>query len=46
MVVPRTVDDVIAAMRIAAEEGAPVLPRVAATSLSGQTVGQAIVLDA
>ena len=41
-----TVDDVIAAMRIAAEEGGPVLPRVAATSLSGQTVGQEIVLDA
>ncbi len=45
VVVPRTVDDVIAAVRIAAEEGAPVLPRGAATSLSGQTVGPAIVLD-
>ncbi|HMB03227.1 MAG TPA: FAD-binding oxidoreductase, partial [Isosphaeraceae bacterium] len=45
VVVPRTVGDVIAAVRIAAEEGAPVLPRGAATSLSGQTVGPALVLD-
>ena len=34
-----------AAVRIAAEEGVPILPRGAATSLSGQTVGPAIVLD-
>ena len=33
------------AVRIAAEEGVPVLPRGAATSLSGQTVGPAIVID-
>ena len=39
VVVPRTADDVAAAVRIAAEEGVPVLPRGAATSLSGQTVG-------
>lgn len=45
VVVPRTVGDVIAAVRIAAEEGAPVLPRGSATSLSGQTVGPALVLD-
>ncbi|MBV8606833.1 MAG: FAD-binding oxidoreductase, partial [Singulisphaera sp.] len=45
VVVPRTAADVVAAVRIAAEEGAPVLPRGAATSLSGQTVGPAVVLD-
>jgi FAD/FMN-containing dehydrogenase/Fe-S oxidoreductase len=45
VVVPRTVDDVIATVRIAAEEATPVLPRGAATSLSGQTVGPAVVLD-
>jgi FAD/FMN-containing dehydrogenase/Fe-S oxidoreductase len=45
VVIPRTVEDAIAAVRIAAEEGAAVLPRGAATSLSGQTVGPAIVLD-
>jgi FAD/FMN-containing dehydrogenase/Fe-S oxidoreductase len=45
VVVPRTADDVVAAVRIAAEEGVPVLPRGAATSLSGQTIGTAIVID-
>jgi FAD/FMN-containing dehydrogenase/Fe-S oxidoreductase len=45
VVVPRTVDDVAGAVKIAAEEGAPVLPRGAATSLSGQTIGPAIVID-
>src|SRR4051794_14476517 len=41
VVVPRTVRDVVAAVKIAAEEGAPVLPRGGATSLSGQTIGPA-----
>src|SRR5215813_3810022 len=45
VVVPRTAGDVAAAVRIAAEEGVPILPRGAATSLSGQTVGPAVVLD-
>ncbi len=45
VVVPRTADDLAAAVRIAAEEGAPILPRGAATSLSGQTVGAAVILD-
>src|SRR4051812_39690882 len=45
VVVPRTADDVVAAVKIAAEEGVPILPRGAATSLSGQTVGPAVVLD-
>ena len=43
--VPRTVADVAAAVRIAADEGTPVLPRGGATSLSGQTVGPAVVID-
>ena len=42
---PRTVDDLAAAVRIAAEEGVPIVPRGAATSLSGQTVGEGLVLD-
>src|SRR3954447_17530771 len=45
VVVPRTAEDVVAIVRIAAEEGVPVLPRGAATSLSGQTVGPAVVID-
>jgi FAD/FMN-containing dehydrogenase/Fe-S oxidoreductase len=45
VVIPRTAADALAAVRIAAEEGVPVLPRGAATSLSGQTVGPAVVID-
>ncbi|MBX6313267.1 MAG: FAD-dependent oxidoreductase, partial [Isosphaeraceae bacterium] len=45
VVIPRTVEDATRAVALAAEEGIPVLPRGAATSLSGQTVGLAIVID-
>src|ERR1700712_4883233 len=45
VVVPRTVADLVAAVRIASEEGVPVVPRGAATSLSGQTIGEALILD-
>ncbi len=42
---PRSADDVIAAVTVAAEHGVPVLPRGAGTSHCGQTVGAAVVLD-
>jgi FAD/FMN-containing dehydrogenase/Fe-S oxidoreductase len=45
VVVPRTSSDIAAVVKIAAEERVPILPRGAATSLSGQTVGPAIVID-
>ena len=45
VVVPRSDDDVRAAIAIAREEGVPLLPRGGATSQSGQTVGRALVLD-
>src|SRR3954471_15827435 len=45
VVVPRTADDVVAVVRIAAESGVPIVPRGGATSLSGQTIGPAIVID-
>jgi len=45
VVLPRTVADLAAAVRIAAEEGVSVVPRGAATSLSGQTVGEGLILD-
>ncbi|MGO9462812.1 MAG: FAD-binding and (Fe-S)-binding domain-containing protein [Isosphaeraceae bacterium] len=45
VVVPRTASDVAAAVSIAAQERIAILPRGAATSLSGQTVGAAIVMD-
>jgi FAD/FMN-containing dehydrogenase/Fe-S oxidoreductase len=45
VVVPRTSNDLISTVKIAADEHLPILPRGAATSLSGQTVGPAIVID-
>ena len=45
VVVPRTRDDLVAAVQIAAEEGVPILPRGAGTSQCGQTVGAALVID-
>ncbi|MCW2742804.1 MAG: hypothetical protein JWR45_3226 [Blastococcus sp.] len=42
---PRHVADVVAAVRLAAEAGVPVLARGAGTSLAGQTVGPGLVLD-
>jgi FAD/FMN-containing dehydrogenase/Fe-S oxidoreductase len=45
VVLPRTVDDLAACVRIAGEMGVPVVPRGAATSLSGQTIGQGLILD-
>ncbi|MEY7848097.1 FAD-binding and (Fe-S)-binding domain-containing protein [Natrarchaeobius sp. A-rgal3] len=46
VVFPVDVDDVRAAVRVAADHGAPVLPRGAGSSLAGQTVGPGcVVLD-
>ncbi len=44
--VPRDADDVAAAIAIARELGAPILPRGAGTSQCGQTTGAALVIDA
>ena len=43
--VPRSADDIRTAIRIAREEGVPVLPRGAGTSQCGQAVGAALVID-
>ncbi|KAA3655800.1 MAG: FAD-binding oxidoreductase [Calditrichaeota bacterium] len=43
--IPNTVDDVQAAVEVAAEYKIPVLPRGAGTSLAGQTVNEALVID-
>ena len=45
VVVPKSDDDVRAALAIAREEGVPLLPRGGGTSQSGQTVGRALVID-
>ncbi len=45
VLVPRSWDDVAAALQIAAEFEAPVIPRGAGTSQCGQTVGRGLVID-
>jgi FAD/FMN-containing dehydrogenase/Fe-S oxidoreductase len=45
VVVPRSEQDVVRTIQIAAEEKLPVLPRGGGTSQCGQTVGEAIVID-
>jgi FAD/FMN-containing dehydrogenase/Fe-S oxidoreductase len=45
VVVPRSEQDVVRTIQIAAEQGLPVLPRGGGTSQCGQTVAEAIVVD-
>lgn len=45
VVIPRTLDDVIAVHRICHERGAPVLSRGGGTSLAGQCCNVAVVMD-
>ena len=45
VVLPRTAEDVIAVVETAARRRVPLLPRGGGTSLAGQTVGHAVVLD-
>lgn len=45
VVLPRTADDVRAAVELAARHGVPLLPRGGGTSLAGQTVGRALIVD-
>jgi FAD/FMN-containing dehydrogenase/Fe-S oxidoreductase len=45
VIIPRSIDDVAAAMAIAREQGVPVLARGGGTSQCGQTVNRALVMD-
>jgi FAD/FMN-containing dehydrogenase len=45
VVAPRSARDVVAALRVCAERGVPVLPRGAATSIGGQATNTAVILD-
>lgn len=45
ILIPRTADDVVAAMTLAGEYGLPVLARAAGTSLAGQAVNEGLVID-
>lgn len=45
VVLPRSTDDVASVVGYCAENGIPVLPRGGGTSLAGQAVNEAVVLD-
>jgi FAD/FMN-containing dehydrogenase/Fe-S oxidoreductase len=45
VVLPRSVEDIVETMRLCASHGAPVLARGGATSLNGQAVNVAVVID-
>jgi FAD/FMN-containing dehydrogenase/Fe-S oxidoreductase len=45
VVLPKSLDDVIGAVELAASHGVPILPRGGGSSLAGQTVGAALVID-
>ena len=45
VVIPKNSEDVIKTVQIASEHNVPILPRGGGTSLAGQSVGEAIVLD-
>jgi FAD/FMN-containing dehydrogenase len=45
VVLPRTIDDILATIEICRDHGAPVLGRGAGTSIAGQTCNTAVILD-
>ena len=45
VVIPKDSQDVIKTVQIASENNVPILPRGGGTSLAGQSVGEAVVLD-
>lgn len=45
VVVPRSIDDVVIAMRLCREANLPLLPRGAGTSMCGQSVNAAVIID-
>src|SRR3984885_10060115 len=45
VIVPETIDDVVAAMSLARDEGVPILARGGGTSQCGQTVNRTLVID-
>ncbi len=45
VIIPRSLDDVVAAVRVCNEHALPILPRGGGTSLAGQCVNHAVVFD-
>src|SRR3954454_2120471 len=46
VVIPRTVDDIVECVRVCRDSGAPILARGGGTSMCGQCVNVAVVIDA
>ena len=45
VVLPRTAEDVATTARLASEEGVALVPRGGGTSLAGQSIGEALIID-
>ncbi|NWB28455.1 FAD-binding and (Fe-S)-binding domain-containing protein [Pseudomonas gingeri] len=45
VVIPRTISDIVTTVRLCREAGLPILPRGAGTSMCGQAVNAAVVID-
>lgn len=45
VVFPKTADDIVETVTVCHERGVPILPRGGGTSLAGQTVNEAVVID-
>lgn len=45
LVIPKTVEDIIATVKISAVYGVPILPRGGGSSLTGQSIGHAVIID-
>jgi FAD/FMN-containing dehydrogenase/Fe-S oxidoreductase len=45
VVIPKDADDAVAAVEVCRKHGAPILPRGCGTSLSGETINVAVILD-
>jgi FAD/FMN-containing dehydrogenase/Fe-S oxidoreductase len=45
VLIPRTIEDVHAAVELAAKYQVPILPRTAGSSLAGQSINEALVID-
>ena len=45
VVLPKTIDDIVATVRICAEHNVPVIPRGGGSGLCGQAIGPGVILD-
>jgi FAD/FMN-containing dehydrogenase len=45
VLIPKTIEDIQAAVELAAKYKVPILPRAAGSSLAGQAVNEALVID-